>query len=454
MRLAHGSPDGDSQSDIQAGTALLNMPAAAADQITYGVPENQDLSVDIAPGLVLFQSGVTAVEAVNPATGKVLWNTKLPTPQGFSEGGTPPILGFTVANGLISVYDSADYLWWIVNQATGAASPPHRLASYSQPGGAATDDVLPLNSGNVILVNDTNVQDIDPAIQKVRWQVPVHEWSGEAMIGSMLYLDNDPYDYDYSHHSNTNPTGSDTAIQRIDLARGQVLPSVALAKDLQDEGGQVSQFGADPGVLMVVTSSAVARIDPATGKAIWFRALPVGTVGVPQAAAGTPSPSIEYLVRGGASEDESADGSQPVAGTGNDIWRVQIVSLANGALSPVALGRSFPYASAGVDTRPGSQGIVWNGYGSSMLAAPVTAPKPAGSGEHDYTRLEGVVPATGHVLWKGPAVADLAVLGQTPGGQSEVILESCPPSEVTANPSPDGSSNAYCNGETLYAVNT
>jgi hypothetical protein len=107
-----------------------------------------------------------------------------------------------------------------------------------------------------------------------------------------------------------------------------------------------------------------------------------------------------------------------------------------------------------MDTRPDSQGNVWNGYGSSMLAAPVTAPKPAGSGEHDYTRLEGVNPATGHVLWKGPAAADLAVLGQTLGAQPEVIMESCPPSEVTANPSPDGSSNAYCGGETLYAVNT
>lgn len=454
MRLAHGSPDGGSQSDIQAGTSLLNLPAAAADQITYGVPEGKAVSVDIAPGLVLFQSGLTAAEAVNPATGKVLWNTKLPTPRGFSEGSTPPTLDFAVANGMISVYDPVDYLWWILNQATGAASPPHTLASYSQPGGAAADDVLPLNSGNAILVNDTNVQDIDPATQKVRWQVPVHEWSGQALIGSMLYLDNDPYGYDFSHHPNANPTGSDTAIQRVDLARGQILPSVALAKDLQAEDGQVSQFGADPGALMVVTSSAVARIDPATGKAIWFRALPAGTVGVPQPAAGTASPSIAYLVRGDPSEDDSAEGSQPVAGTGHDIWRVQIVSLANGALSSVALGPSFPYASAGMDTKPDSQSNVWNGYGSSMLAAPVTVPKSAGSGEHDYTRLEGVDPATGHVLWTGPAVADLAVLGQTLGGQPEVIVESCPPSEVTTNPPPDGSSDAHCNGETLYAVNT
>lgn len=45
-------------------------------------PRSQPVSVDIEPGLVLFQSDVTAVEAVNPATGKVLWNTKLPTPQG------------------------------------------------------------------------------------------------------------------------------------------------------------------------------------------------------------------------------------------------------------------------------------------------------------------------------------------------------------------------------------
>jgi outer membrane protein assembly factor BamB len=321
------------------------------------------VNIGIEPGLVLFQSGVTAVEAVNPATGKVLWNTKLPTPRGFSEGATPPVLDFTVANGMISVYDSDEYLWWVVNEATGAASPPHTLASYSRIGGAAAADVLSLNSGNVILVNDTNVQDIDPGTQKVRWQVPVHEWTGEAMIGSMLYLDNDPYGYNFAQHPNANPTGSDTVIQRIDLTRGQVLPSVPLAKDLQDEDGQVSQFSVDPGALMVVTSSAVARIDPATGKASRFRALPDGTSGVPQAAAGTATPSIEYLVRGDASEENSADGSQPVAGTGNDIWRIRIVSLANGALSSVALGRSFPYASAGMNTNPEStgDGTVWNG---------------------------------------------------------------------------------------------
>jgi hypothetical protein len=86
-----------------------------------------------------------------------------------------------------------------------------------------------------------------------------------------------------------------------------------------------------------------------------------------------------------------------------------------------------------------------------MLAAPVTTAKQAGA---DDTRLEGVDPATGHVLWKGPVVADLAVLGQTLGGQPEVIMESCAPSDVTVSSSPGGSSDAYCKGETLYAVNT
>lgn len=210
----------------------------------------------------------------------------------------------------------------------------------------------------------------------------------------------------------------------------------------------------DPVAFMVVTSSAAARIDPATGRAIWFRALPDGTFGVPQAAAGTASPSIEYLVSGDTSDDDSPDGSQLVPGTAGDIWRIQIVSLVNGALSSFALGRSFPYADAGIYTNPGSGDSAWKGYGSSMLrhrSRCRSRRDPAGT---TYTRLEGVDPATGRILWKGPAVADRAVLGQTLGGQPEVIMESCPPSDVAANPSPDGSSNAFRNAETLYAVNT
>lgn len=143
---------------------------------------------------------------------------------------------------------------------------------------------------------------------------------------------------------------------------------------------------------MVVTSSAAARIDPATGRAIWFRALPDGTFGVPQAAAGTASPSIEYLVSGDTSDDDSPDGSQLVPGTAGDIWRIQIVSLANGALSSFALGRSFPYADAGIYTNPGSGDSAWKGYGSSMLAAPVTVPQPPGSGGHDLHAARGSGP--------------------------------------------------------------
>lgn len=82
VRLPPAPPDAGNGSTINAGTALLNMPAADADQISCGVPGGQPVSVAIEPGLVLFPSDVTAVEAVNPATGKVLWNTKLPTPQG------------------------------------------------------------------------------------------------------------------------------------------------------------------------------------------------------------------------------------------------------------------------------------------------------------------------------------------------------------------------------------
>lgn len=431
----------------------MNIPAAGADQVSYGVPEGQPVSIDIAPGLVIFQHGLAGAEAVSPSTGKVKWTVKLPAPPGFPDSSNPPGLTFTAVNGMISVYDPQDYLWWLLNPVTGTASPPHRLAAYYQAGDGGADDVLPLNQANVILVNDTDVQDIDPATGKARWQVPVHEWSGEAMIGSTLYLDNDPYDYSFSHHPDADPAGSDTAIQRISLAHGRELPGLALPKDLQAEAGQVTQYSADPGALMVITSGAMARIAPATGRVMWFRALPAGTDGVPQAAAGTAAPSAEYLVGSSAPGNAAAGragGSRSAPRTG--IWRVEIIRLADGALSSVALGRSFPYAAAGIDTGPGDGGgSTWSGYGSSLLAAPAA---PAGQGGYSYTRLEGVSPATGRVLWRGPAAADLAVLGQTLSGQPEVIMESCPPSQVAASASPGGSSDAYCNAETVYAVNT
>src|SRR6202050_3578902 len=144
---------GSAQFDISSGATVLNMPAASDEGIAgFGdIPNGYLASIEVAPGSIAFQQpGRAVVEAVDPATGRRLWTTKLPTPPGFTPDTTVSgalTLSLVAAGGVITVYDSADYLWWVVNAATGAASPPHRLASYAQANPAAnlhaTGDVRP-----------------------------------------------------------------------------------------------------------------------------------------------------------------------------------------------------------------------------------------------------------------------------------------------------------------------
>jgi hypothetical protein len=440
---------GSTQFDIGSGMAILNMPAATAEGIGFGgIPNGYLATVTVAPGLMVAQQpGRAVIEAVDPATGKRLWTTKLPVPAGFTPDTAVSgalILSLTAAGGVITVYDSADYLWWLVNAVTGVASPPHRLASYSHTSSSGTDDVLPVSQRSVVLLNDTNVQGVDPATGSVRWQVPLRRWTGYAVIGDVLYADNDPFGQDAS--GSTSPSGRDTAIQRVDLATGRLLPDLSLPPRLQAQDGRVAGFAANPAALLVETGGALARVDPATGQPVWTEALPASTVGGAQA--GPAGPAVEYLVRG------KITGSfrPPAPGTGANIWRILVVSLSTGNATAISLGRSFPYGGAGIDTGANT-GVGWNLYGSAMLAAVATKPVTAGSGGFSYTRLEGVDPASGRVLWRGPWAGDLYVLGETLTGPPVIIAESCAPSALQADPSAIHGDEAYCDSERLYAIN-
>jgi hypothetical protein len=443
---------GSAQFDISTGSTVLNMPAASDEGIAgFGdIPNGYLASIEVAPGLMTFQQpGRAVVEAVDPATGMRLWTTKLPTPQGFTPDTTVSgalTLSLVAAGGVITVYDSADYLWWVVNAATGAASPPHRLASYAQANPAtdlhATADVLPVTSQNVVLLNNTQVQGVDPATGSVRWQVPLRRWTGYAVIGNVLYADNDPYGQDQS--ANAGPSGRATTIQRVDLANGRLLPDLSLPPDLRTEAARVAQFGEDPGALLVEAGPGLTRLDPANGRPLWTAALPTSTVGTAQPGpTGTP-PTVEYLVAG-------KTGSEP-PGTGTNIWRVMVVSLATGKETPLPLGRSFPYGAAGVLVG-GDGGGSWNLYGSGMLASMATKARPAGTGGFSYARLEAVDPQTGRIMWHGPWGGDLYVLGETFTGPHVIIAESCAPSGLVADQSAIHGDEAFCNSERLYAIN-
>lgn len=448
---------GSASFDISTGESLVNMPAMAAEGITsFGdIPAGYLANVAVAPGVFLFQQpNRPVIEAIEPATGRRLWTTKLPTPRNFSPDNDVSgalSITFAVSGGLVTAYDQTDYLWWLLNAATGSVTPPRRLAAYSQPGigGQAPVDVLPVTSRSVILLNYTSVQDVDPVTGSVRWQVPVKAWTGDAAIGDTLYLDNDPYSYNFDTKPNRSPTGTDTAIQRVDVGSGRLLPQLPIAADLQAEDGKVVQFAEDPGALLVAAGGAFARVSPATGRAIWVYRMPARAQGGAQPGPTGVPPTVEFL------ESGQVNGTQdppPSPGTGTNIWRVLVVSLTTGQATPTDLGRSLPYSDAGIDTADVG-GDNWNLYGSVMLAAPSTSPRPAGAGGFSYTRLEGVGPATGRVLWRAPVAADLYVLGETFSGPPLIIAESCAPSGLSPDQSTTRSNEAFCDSERLYAIN-
>src|SRR6202050_4236561 len=112
---------GSAQFDISSGATVLNMPAASDEGIAgFGdIPNGYLASIEVAPGSIAFQQpGRAVVEAVDPATGRRLWTAKLPTPRGFTPDTTVSgalTLSLVAADGVITAYDSADYLWWVVN---------------------------------------------------------------------------------------------------------------------------------------------------------------------------------------------------------------------------------------------------------------------------------------------------------------------------------------------------
>ena len=105
------------------------MPAASDEGIAgFGdIPNGYLASVEVAPGLMVFQQpGRAVVEAVDPATGRRLWTTKLPTPPGFTPDTTVSgalTLSLMAAGGVIAAYDSADYLWWVANAGPRRGEP-------------------------------------------------------------------------------------------------------------------------------------------------------------------------------------------------------------------------------------------------------------------------------------------------------------------------------------------
>jgi hypothetical protein len=445
---------GSASFDITTGMSILNMPGAAASGIASfgGIPNDYLTPVAVAPGQVAFQPpGRPMVEAVDPATGRRKWVTRLTRPSAAADT-TPGAVSLTLAaaNGMITAYDPANSAWWLLNAATGAASAPRLIPDSVAVGPSTALTVLPVTGQSVALVTDAQVQDVDPVTGAVRWHVPLRPWTGETVIGNVLYADNDRLAADENSSAGVNSRDRATALQRVDLASGRALPALPLPASLRgQQSGIIAPPGADPDDLLARNGLTVARLDPATGLPVWSRTLPAGITGTGQAGPDATEPSLEYLVAPPA----PTGAPPPSPGTHGAIWRVVVVSLADGDTTTIPLGRAFPYSDAGIQTGDGGNGSDWNLYGSGMLAAASTAPRKAGSGGYSFTRLEGVSPQTGRVLWRGPSAGDLYVLGQTVSGPPVIIAESCTPGGLAPDPTAGHDDEAFCDSERLYAVN-
>lgn len=474
---------GSTPFDIETGTANLNVPTTPLG-IELGLPGYLANTI-VASGLLVFQRG-PLIEAVDLRTGHRRWSTRLPVPSqpgGHQAPGQPamsaPMPGSTLsmtlaaAQGLITA--SVGFSWWLLDAATGALIPPTADSPPTgwpapPPGSWPALAVLPLSPRSVVLLKTPLAEDVDPVTGSVRWRVPLRPWLGYALIGNVLYAGN----------VGGHPVRT-TAIQRIDLASGRAQPALRLPTDLQGLGFRVVQSAQDPDALLVagyrwvaarlMDSEVIARLDPATSRVIWTRTLPFGAVGLdlqPGPVAAVPSaeflvPPIPPLLPGqprqplppsGGLQDPPLPPPGPLPPPARDgaIWHILVVSLGTGQATSIPLGPAFPYAAAGIHTW--SADGSWDLYGNAMLATASTRPRPAGRGGFAYTRLEGVEPRTGHVLWRGPWGVDLYVLGETFSGPPLIIAESCAPAGLVPDRSAVNGNEAFCDSERLYAVNT
>ena len=452
---------GSASSSISTGQSALNLPDLQSLGIAEfgGIPGDYLATVAVAPSQVVFEpGGRLMVEAIDSVTGKRQWATRLTLPRGaqFLAPGSQLTPTLTDVNGLITAYDPDALTWWLLNAATGAASPPRQIPSSDQASGTGNVTVLPVTARDVALVGWTQVEDVDPVTGTVRWQVPLRPWTGETVIGHVLYADNDRYAEDMSS-TGTNSHDQATAIQRVDLASGRLLPALPLAASLRGAGSAIdAPPGASPGYLVVHSNGTTTRLNPATGRVLWSLRMPPDVVGTGAGQAGPDGtvPSLEYLVVPLGSGAGTTGSPPPSPGTRGAIWRVMVISLTNGAVTWVSLGRAFPYSDAGIQTELAVPGVSpWDLYGSVMIASHASAPQQAGSGGYSFTQLEGASPQTGRVLWRGPSVADLYVLGQSESGPPVIIAESCAPAGLAPDPSAGHGDEAFCDSERLYAVN-
>jgi outer membrane protein assembly factor BamB len=414
---------------IVPGTAVLNARSAITSVAGMGGPGYLANTV-ITAGLMVFQRG-PIVEAVDLKTGHRRWSTSLPEPPQLppSQSVVPPneqwplldYLTMTAANGLIAA--SVDSSWVLLDARTGRLLTPRFVPKPAPPDGGGWRELLPETAHSLILVGNPFVEAVDPVTARVQWRGFAGS-SVSAVIGNAVY-----------GGSGDGRVIPSTEIVGTDLRSGQSLRPLLLPAGLQFT--TVTRSEQEPDALLVTGANKIARLDPVTGRVAWTRTLPAGAIGAPlQPGPSGAAPSAEYLV-------------PPPPGASRAIWHIYLVNLATGQTTLIPLGPAFPDAAAGITSSGLAGDGFWDFYNGAMLAS-VRARAQSGV---SYTRLEGIDPRSGRVLWRGPWAGDVYVLGETFTGPPMIIAQSCPPSGLVAGQEASAYHQAYCDNERLYAIN-
>jgi PQQ-like domain len=437
---------------LGGGMGVLDVPVVGDVRFSDPGPPDGAHGAAFTGGVAVVCAGGFA-EAIDPASGHVLWRQKFAAANGADSANADsqgPCDLTVVAPGQVAAADfndfpssaAPDYVR-ILSTATGAVGP--RLVLPLPPGAnnpdpnAADASILALSGGTLSVLVNSQVYGLNDVSGAVRWKAALRSFSGDAVVGDILYADT------------SNDTGSvTTALQHVDLSSGAVLTPLPLGTglkgtDLAVMGASAVAAAAGPvGTLLVGTGTTtrgngrIAAVDPGTGQALWSY------------------PGNLVRMDPGSQPPEAAvvQESLPPSASSRGALTLRIVNLATGQLVATS---GVPYRLwRAISLNPGNDGEAWwNFYASALVAEVQPDSSQAGTDASLYGRLEGVT-ASGKVRWRGPwSSGDLWVLGDSTAGPPLIIVESCTPAGIVppATPPSSGEVTTTCTQGRLYAIN-
>jgi hypothetical protein len=435
---------------VAGGTGELDVPDLGDVGFSSPGPPDSAHAAAFTGGDAVVCAGGLA-EAIDPASGHVLWRQKFAAPNADSDTDAAqqgPCDFTVVAPGEVAATDfneypsssAPDYVR-ILSTATGSVGPrvalPFPADANNANANATGASVLALSGGTLSVLVNSQVYGLNDTTGAVVWQAALQTFTGEAVVGNILYAD--------TVNSNADDQAT-TALQRVDLSSGAVLAPLPLGTGVSSEdltvvgSGAVTAAAGPLSTLLVAGGSTtqgtdqIAAVDPATGRILW--SYPGAFVQIDPASQ---PPEVAVV--------------QESLATATGSLTLRIVNLATGQL--IATSGVPRRLWNAISLKPGADGGEWNFYDSVLVAEVQPDSRQAGTNASWYGRLEGVT-ASGKVRWQGPwSSGDLWVLGDSTAGSPMIIVESCTPAGFVppATSPSSGSVTTSCNQGRLYAIN-